>query len=947
MSRNKTVIKRIVAMFIAMAVVISSIHISSAQTYAGYVSSIVGGITEKIQDITDDAKEVVDDNISGVEGKKQAGDWTNAIFVDKLPWNYFHMEVQKDIKKRNIDNVRIERYIKRVKRKSGKISSGRVDIVQEREGKEYFWEVKPLSYYDSPLRDKAVTQLGEYVYSVNEYEKGKTAVAGGGTIGNVTNGTIERHIEVPNKEIIGNTKVTTITYVKYIIDYQVYSDGIVLYKFDRDIEGKETETETETEPEHGKEFEPDPPTIGDPLPIPPEREEDPEEEVSADDLVDLQHLQELVLIANSLSLRADELIAIHTEINSNPDLNNSLSTSIIGACTAFKAKLLSLMPKIKKIIKLCMLGEVGAESLIPVAACADELDGAISDFELALETYVDDEETEELQKAVEEGDEEAAKEIIGDMQSNADDYNGASECPPKDPLIIDLGQEGVELTTIENGVNFDLDCNGFSERTVWIDTEDGFLAFDRNNNGKIDNGKELFGDGVELSDGRISENGFEVLAELDSNNDGIVDCNDDEFNKLLIWIDYNHNGISESNELITAQEKGVVSINLSYDTQVDEDNTTILKMSDIADVTINIDGEEQITHLIEYWFEVNPANTLSNNKMTTGNIPNLEKAIIEDDELFNLVMEFYMSKNVQMKRYLVKSILYHLADADDIAPNSRGGNMNARDLKVVEAFMGRPFVGYNNNKNPNSNAAVILKKIYKNLEDDYYILLNTGTIIRDYCNMICEYVDDDGNKVYDMSFLFVAIDLLVCQEYDLKSAIFDIGMYLNYSDKKNNTHLFEEYKEHYSSISKEYEEVLEKIGVECEDDDILIYGDGDDTIEGAKGEDILAGGKGKDVLRGGSGNDTYIFNKGDGQDTILDAETSDTDGQEDTIVFGEGISSEDVDIQRSGSSLKIIYGDGDVITVQDAFYSSTARNYVEKIKFADASEILVDYASLR
>ena len=45
---------------------------------------------------------------------------------------------------------------------------------------------------------------------------------------------------------------------------------------------------------------------------------------------------------------------------------------------------------------------------------------------------------------------------------------------------------------------FDLDKNGFAEKTAWIGTEDGFLALDRNGNGIIDNGGELFGDQVEL-----------------------------------------------------------------------------------------------------------------------------------------------------------------------------------------------------------------------------------------------------------------------------------------------------------------------------------------------------------------------------------------------------------------------------------------------------------------
>lgn len=77
--------------------------------------------------------------------------------------------------------------------------------------------------------------------------------------------------------------------------------------------------------------------------------------------------------------------------------------------------------------------------------------------------------------------------------------------------MIDLGKPGIELTSVENGVHFDLDKNGFAEKTAWIGKEDGFLALDRNKNGFIDDGGELFSDGILLSDGRKSTSGFEGL----------------------------------------------------------------------------------------------------------------------------------------------------------------------------------------------------------------------------------------------------------------------------------------------------------------------------------------------------------------------------------------------------------------------------------------------------
>ena len=89
--------------------------------------------------------------------------------------------------------------------------------------------------------------------------------------------------------------------------------------------------------------------------------------------------------------------------------------------------------------------------------------------------------------------------------------------PPRDPLIIDLGGDNtINLTTVENGVFFDLDKNGFAEKTAWITGRDGFLVLDRNGNGIIDDGGELFSDQVIMSTNERSVlGGFQALADLD------------------------------------------------------------------------------------------------------------------------------------------------------------------------------------------------------------------------------------------------------------------------------------------------------------------------------------------------------------------------------------------------------------------------------------------------
>ena len=119
--------------------------------------------------------------------------------------------------------------------------------------------------------------------------------------------------------------------------------------------------------------------------------------------------------------------------------------------------------------------------------------------------------------------------------------------------------------------------------------------------------------------------------------------------------------------------------------------------------------------------------------------------------------------------------------------------------------------------------------------------------------------------------------------------------------------------------------------------DDTIYGKGgNDTIYGYSGNDTLIGGKGNDRLEGSYGDDTYIWNLGDGFDTIYDDNRGNTDN--DTIKFGEGISFEDLSFERDGNSL-IIHVNNDRtqgIKIQD-YYSNVSYYKVEKLEFADGT----------
>ena len=119
-----------------------------------------------------------------------------------------------------------------------------------------------------------------------------------------------------------------------------------------------------------------------------------------------------------------------------------------------------------------------------------------------------------------------------------------------------------QLTSGADGVSFDINGTGTADRIAWTSagSQVAFLTMDRNSNGTIDDGTELFGTATKKRDGSRANHGFDALADLDENGDGRIDAVDSVFQRLMLWVDLNHNGVSESNELTSLDSNGVVSI---------------------------------------------------------------------------------------------------------------------------------------------------------------------------------------------------------------------------------------------------------------------------------------------------------------------------------------------------------------------------------------------------
>lgn len=128
-------------------------------------------------------------------------------------------------------------------------------------------------------------------------------------------------------------------------------------------------------------------------------------------------------------------------------------------------------------------------------------------------------------------------------------------CCIASPLVLDLAGDGLDVGT---ETEFDLNAAGFQVNTRWVSGDDALLVLDRNGNGIIDDGRELFGNQDGLA------NGFENLRRFDDNGDGAIDARDAVYARLRLWQDADSDGRSSSDELATLSSMGVRSISLWY-----------------------------------------------------------------------------------------------------------------------------------------------------------------------------------------------------------------------------------------------------------------------------------------------------------------------------------------------------------------------------------------------
>lgn len=540
----------------------------------------------------------------------------------------------------------------------------------------------------------------------------------------------------------------------------------------------------------------------------------------------------------------------------------------------------------------------------------------------------------------------------------------ASMARQYDPLIIDLNENNLYSTTLQDGTYYDYGEDGMKEKTAWADRGDGFLVYDRNGDGTIDNAGEFFGDKTLLEDGTYAANGFLALSQYDENGDGVIDSADTIFSNLSVWQDINGNGITEEGEMKSLDELGIVGIEIAQgeNRYTDENGNTVIAEAVVhmADGSTRSVGAmafeiDSVDTQLEKEIEVSASVQLfMPNLKGSGNVLTLHQAMMGNQRLYSLVADYMNVQTAEERDIICEQILIEWTGCNDIETGSRGRNINAVHLAVLEAFYGKDYVGVNGS-NPTNTAGTILENVYQKLLLDVKssLLLQTfGALCTLYapiqknpdtgevsCNLqnvvsCIGHIYQDAHMVYDVLNAYARYALEAGVPYEtlntpeINAKIEEIG-FGDIDILLGNT-VIRAGDATYISGSR-----IDDIIYAGSQGTAMFGGEGNDELHGSGKDDVLVGGLGDDYLAGGLGVDTYIYNRGDGNDTIYNWDF--TEGHDyDRLVFGEGISAEEIGVRREGNNLILTdQVTGQTVTIRDMYRRQDM--YLENIEFADGT----------
>lgn len=536
------------------------------------------------------------------------------------------------------------------------------------------------------------------------------------------------------------------------------------------------------------------------------------------------------------------------------------------------------------------------------------------------------------------------------------------------PLVLDLDGDGVELLSMAAGVYWDIDNDGLGEQSAWVGADDGLLAYDRNDNGRIDDQSELFG----------SKNidGFTLLApEFDSNRDGMLDALDTGFSDLVVWRDANSNGFTEDGELHSLTSLNIASIDLGATYENYEINGSRIWYESSYTLT-----DSTTRTIVDAVFDYNNMNSEHSGEVTLdirtaflptlrgyGDLPDLHIVMSQNEDLLSRVTAIATQDVTALLRTEnlmsdLAEIMFRWAGMGAYGSVDGQGDMDdARKVVFLEKLFGDDYEQWSDLYHyPRADAARMVEDVFTGVMNNLaaHLLMqingfdlfgtgiaynsltgaidNTGALDTAYLTTLQQAIDsgDDAAQVWTNYIRIVdgVIGWDNIAPADMSALNTAIG----------NSGLSETAGDLWASLASVWDltdgtaadDVLtgdagDNLLAGHEGHDTLYGGDGNDFLSAHEGNDILYGQAGSNFLYGAGGDDTYIY--GGEYDFIQEL------GGNDVIKLPVGITAGDLTfVQYSESDMRILIDGYHHITIVDQFNGSGIYS-IENIELADST----------
>lgn len=516
------------------------------------------------------------------------------------------------------------------------------------------------------------------------------------------------------------------------------------------------------------------------------------------------------------------------------------------------------------------------------------------------------------------------------------------------PLVLDLDGDGVETLALEpSGVRFDHDGDGIAERSGWVHPDDGLLAWDRDGDGAILSGAELFGGATPLPDGRLAPHGFAALAALDDNGDGQVNGADQAWSALGIWRDRNSNARLDPGEWSGLNEAGIRSLELIWRPGSGVD----LQGNDLRlEGTYRTTGDQQLA-LVDVWFAyrigeqgLGFSQALAAAATATAPAPlpptpeilgpkgvaSLAESAGRDQDLSRLLQD-WQGAPAEARRVLVVQILYRWLGVADLPTSPTSLLSDDRMLASLHVLTGWRYL--NRGLGETARSAEVVSRSFADLCTLVSNLLETRTTLSPLWMQVVA-LEGDSLRIDQAALERALADQLQRSQGD--TALIAAGQALTsfpgvgqalMAALRSRALASPEVFDRRLWLLIQQRCIREGLGERRWDDnerELLEGGAGADTILDLGGDDVVLGGDGDDTLISDGGSDLLIG--GDGHDLIRTA-----DGNE-TIIGGKG--NDRIETQYGNNLILFNRGDGnDRISVSNPFADKNVRLFDNTLQF--------------